>query len=266
MPSFKIEEWSPSLKNKNIRSHLKRELSTFMTYEDKNPDYIFILGGDGTFLRTAQKYFDKEVKLIGINTGTLGFYTAENEDILDYDLKDLKKMLSKKNFFNPLILEMQFFNNSNQRFASYNILNDIVVQSPYTIRADFCINGKGRFLQYAGSGFILCTPTGSSGINKSNNGPVFFSSLRAYCLSFIMPLNNSKYASFSNPFLFREQEVFSAELKDNTSLLITYDGILLSADNLQELKTIRVIAKKAKCSILVSYETYESLQRLQRFF
>ena len=43
-----------------------------------DPQYAFVLGGDGTFLKSFHKYHQIGLKLIGINSGTLGFYTFAN--------------------------------------------------------------------------------------------------------------------------------------------------------------------------------------------
>ena len=51
-------------------------LSSKMIEDKENPDYVFAIGGDGTVLRTFNKYMDKldTVKFLSIHTGHLGFY------------------------------------------------------------------------------------------------------------------------------------------------------------------------------------------------
>jgi NAD+ kinase len=39
-----------------------------------SPDYLFIIGGDGTFVRELQNYYNRDIKIVCINTGTVGFY------------------------------------------------------------------------------------------------------------------------------------------------------------------------------------------------
>ena len=50
-------------------------LSSNLTEDVENPDYVFAIGGDGTVLRTFNKYMDKldTVKFLSIHTGHLGF-------------------------------------------------------------------------------------------------------------------------------------------------------------------------------------------------
>ena len=59
----------------NYLSSIKELLDENWIYDTLNPQYIFSLGGDGTFLYTFNHFYNQAIKLIGINTGTLGFYT-----------------------------------------------------------------------------------------------------------------------------------------------------------------------------------------------
>ena len=63
-------------------------LSSDMKEDKENPDYVFAVGGDGTVLRTFNKYMDNldNIKFLSIHTGHLGFYT-------DYSVENYEKNL-----------------------------------------------------------------------------------------------------------------------------------------------------------------------------
>ena len=52
---------------------------------DENPEVVFVIGGDGTFLYAVHKYIDKieNMKFYGLHTGTLGFFTDYSDN--EYD-------------------------------------------------------------------------------------------------------------------------------------------------------------------------------------
>ena len=68
---------------------------TFATYEDC--DIIFSLGGDGTFLRAAQKYLKYNVPMIGVNLGSIGFMT----EITKEDFEDAVDRLMAGKYLPP---------------------------------------------------------------------------------------------------------------------------------------------------------------------
>ena len=65
-----------------LSEKLKEQLNTFLTYNEKEPDIVISVGGDGTMLYSVHKYIDAidRVAFIGIHTGTLGFLTDYQRD------------------------------------------------------------------------------------------------------------------------------------------------------------------------------------------
>lgn len=264
---YKFEYLEDNEANQKIISLFMNILDSSWKLDEQNPEYVFILGGDGTFLHFLNKYVNKNVKLIGINSGTLGFYTIGNFNELNDKKKSSSFLLQDKKYFAPLVLKTELIDDNNETIYTTYALNDLVVQSPLTFKAELFLNNTHKFLDYVGTGLILCTPTGSTGINKSNNGPIFFSSLNAYCLSFIMPINNSKYINFTNPFLFQKNEEFSCKITNSEiEFQIINDGKEIDKNVVKKTKIIKVTEINATCQIFMSYDTYKALQRLKNFF
>lgn len=130
-----------------------------------------VLGGDGTLLKAAGDLMEREVPLLGVNLGTLG-YLAEVEigniepalDKLlcgDYT-KEARMMLSGSIF------------REEKRIVHDFALNDIVISRCGSLQIlHFNIYVNGRFLNgYGADGMIVATPTGSTGYNMSAGGPI----------------------------------------------------------------------------------------------
>lgn len=131
---------------------------------------VLVLGGDGTLLRAARNMIDKDIPLLGINLGTLG-YLAEveigaMEPALDKLLADFYTREER------MMLEGQVKkqHQSEENFA----LNDIVISRCGTLQIlTFHIYVNGQFLNsFSADGMIVATPTGSTGYNMSAGGPV----------------------------------------------------------------------------------------------
>ena len=130
-----------------------------------------VLGGDGTLLKAAGDLMEREIPLLGVNLGTLG-YLAEVEigsiepalDKLlcgDYT-KEARMMLSGGVFREGKCVVRDY------------ALNDIVISRRGSLQVlHFHIYVNGRFLNgYVADGMIVATPTGSTGYNMSAGGPI----------------------------------------------------------------------------------------------
>ena len=140
-------------------------------------DFVIVVGGDGTILKTSRFYAKYKTPIFGINLGRLGFLSqcsAENispaiEKILsgNYKLED------------RIMLE----------FGNYTALNDFVIKSSLsgrTSKFSLKINDK-KVCDYLADGIIISTPTGSTAYGLSAGGPVLVPSLDAFVIVPICP-------------------------------------------------------------------------------
>ena len=129
------------------------------------------LGGDGTFLEGVQAFAPHEIPLLGVNTGTLAFLPriapAEMEDALDEILRGQAMVKSRQR------LEVQTDS------LSVDGINDVMIQHiPPDDPTDRKITRIKAFVdgdyvgEYDGTGLAISTPTGSTGIALSANGPI----------------------------------------------------------------------------------------------
>lgn len=131
---------------------------------------VLVLGGDGTLLRAARNMMDRDIPLLGINLGTLG-YLAEVEigaieaalnKLLAGDFTREERMMLEGRVMRP--------DQPEENFA----LNDIVISRCGSLQVlSFHIYVNGQFLNsYSADGMIVATPTGSTGYNMSAGGPI----------------------------------------------------------------------------------------------
>ena len=137
---------------------------------DFEADLAVSLGGDGTFLRTAMWVGDKEIPIVGVNTGHLGFLTALPVDRLPQLLDELGGDAFRMESRGVLELCSPFIDPHSAPYA----LNEIAIAKVETssmIKADVSIDGK-PLAQYSADGLIVCTATGSTAYNLSVGGPI----------------------------------------------------------------------------------------------
>jgi NAD+ kinase len=147
-------------------------------------DCILVLGGDGTLLQAARDIMERDIPLLGINLGTLG-YLAEIEEsgiygalnqLLEGGYEVEQRMMLAGRIVRGEIHRKRHAENGYQQDETEKsyALNDIAITrsgSLQIIRFRICVNGQ--FLnEYQADGVIVATPTGSTGYNLSAGGPI----------------------------------------------------------------------------------------------
>ena len=127
---------------------------------------VFSLGGDGTFLNTAKIVGNRNIPILGINLGRLGFFSEIGPGEIKKFIPDLLNGKYK-------IKEQTIIRAEINKTALFG-LNDIVIDKSKSIRMIETItyyNGEKVF-KCLSDGIIVSTPAGSTGYSMSCNGPV----------------------------------------------------------------------------------------------
>ncbi len=135
---------------------------------DFTADYAVSLGGDGTFLRTASWIGDKEIPVIGVNTGHLGFLASLGAS----DLPGLAHVLESGGFVQERRSLVHVCAEGLQ--GSPYALNEVTITKAETasmIHVGATIDGI-PLADYRADGLIVATPTGSTAYNLSVGGPI----------------------------------------------------------------------------------------------
>ncbi|BBF41918.1 NAD kinase [Lachnospiraceae bacterium KM106-2] len=159
---------------------------------DDDTDCAIVLGGDGTLIQAANDLLDKDIPLLGVNLGTLGFLAEFEKDSI-YDM--LPYLFEDKcTIENRMMLDGKAYDETNKAIYHGKSLNDIVITKRGLCRLitiHVYVNDE-LIDTYLCDGVIVATPTGSTGYNLSAGGPVVVPKLQAMMITPICPhtLNN----------------------------------------------------------------------------
>ncbi len=141
----------------------------------EDTDAIIVLGGDGTFLQVARECADKDVPLLGVNLGALGFLAETSPEDVE---RALDRLISGEyDISRRMMLEAVIVKGTSGTSQNINIspaLNDITITrcgSLQIMRFSVYVNGK-LLCDLNADGVIVSTPTGSTGYNMSAGGPI----------------------------------------------------------------------------------------------
>lgn len=208
---------------------------TFNGTEDLSDDTEFMisLGGDGTLLDTITIVREKDIAIMGINFGRLGFLAGIGRD----ELKMAVKAITQRTYVidNRTLIHLD---------ASIPMFGHV----PYALN-DFCIHKRdvaamikihtylnGEFLNtYWADGLIVSTPTGSTGYSLSCNGPVVFPDSASFVITPVAPHNLNV-----RPIVVPDSTIISFEIESRA------DQIICALDSRREVvsKDVQLAIKK----------------------
>jgi NAD+ kinase len=154
-------------------------------------DFALSVGGDGTFLTSAAAIGDKNIPIVGVNCGHLGFLaevqTQDVDDILQ-KLVDGEYTIERRSLLNLTILDKDNIRREGLIMAP-NALNEIaILKQGLTNMLTIETKVNGELLHtYHSDGLIIATPTGSTAYNLSIGGPLVVPQNRGMILTPIAP-------------------------------------------------------------------------------
>ena len=180
---------------------------------------VLVIGGDGTMLRAARTVYSKEIPILGINQGYLGFLTEVEVEHLD---KAIAQLLSG----NYQVERRMMLNAAVYRdgvcIADVNALNDMVVTKgalSRIIRTELYLDEELVERHY-GDGLIFSTPTGSTGYSLSAGGPIVYPSIDVCIMAPIC-----SHSLISRPVIFSPEHTLTVRMESvSTPAMLTVDG------------------------------------------
>lgn len=196
----------------------------FVKFEDireaaKTADYVLAIGGDGTILRCAKLLIGSDTKLLGINTGTLGFMAGLEADQLD----KLSLLTTGEYELSPrMTLDVVYHSDDGDKTAT--VLNEVSARSGSFRICEFEVYSESYLVgRYRADGVLFSTPSGSTAYALSAGGPVIEPDLECIEMTLICP-----HSLFSRATMFSPQRKLI--MKDVTvrddSMVINVDGEL----------------------------------------
>jgi len=149
------------------------------------PEFILVLGGDGTLLSAARAVGATEIPLLAVNLGSLGFLTEVRLDELYATLDATAQGKCPAEWRS--LLEVRLVRDGKEA-SHYYALNDAVVKSTVARLMGFAVFiNEQRVMEYQADGVIVATPTGSTAYSLAAGGPVLMPSVEAILLTPICP-------------------------------------------------------------------------------
>lgn len=189
----------------------------------ENTECIIVLGGDGTLLQAARDVVHKEIPLLGINLGHLGFLAEVDQSTLYSALDQL--MQNDYEVEERMMLYGTVYRGE-QIIGRDIALNDIVICREGALRVvNFKNYVNNEYLNsYNADGIIISTPTGSTGYSLSCGGPIVSPSAAMTIMTPIAP-----HTLNTRSIIFPAEDVITVELgegrrQNNENGLASFDG------------------------------------------
>ena len=186
--------------------------------DDFVADFAISMGGDGTFLKTACRVGKKDIPLLGINMGRLGFLADISPDDIELTMESLHR--DDYAIESRAVIEVTV-DGQPAGECSY-ALNDVAIlkrdtASMISIRAH--INGQ-LLTTYQADGLVVSTPTGSTAYSLSNGGPIIVPGTKVFSMTAVAP-----HSLNVRPIVIPDSSVIELDVESRShSFLVAVDG------------------------------------------
>ena len=185
--------------NKYFEQFQDKDYINFGVFKDfvKESDIAIAVGGDGTILKCARYLLGLNTKLLGINTGRLGFMAS-----LEFDeLSELYRLLKDYDIIKRMMLDTRIY--TGEQYCNNIALNDVSIARLYSKLCDFNVYIDDNLIgSYRADGIVISTPTGSTAYALSAGGPIIEPNLDCIEMTLLCP-----HSLFSRPMLFSPERV-----------------------------------------------------------
>ena len=183
-----------------------------------------VLGGDGTMLRAAEVAQERDIPLLGVNLGHVGFLSeVERSKISDV----IKALVNKTYVIDPRITLGYTVERDGNIVASGWALNEVTVEREKATMVELFLEIDSRPISRWGCDGLICsTPTGSTAYAFSAGGPIVWPEVDALV---VLPI--SAHALFSRPLVISPQSKIAVVIESSEAFL--------SADALRKFPLLR---------------------------
>jgi len=214
-----------------------------LNLESTDAEMAIVLGGDGSILRAAGRMGGRQLPVLGVNLGKLGFLADIQPDNLGTALQRL--VSGRFQLIDHLMFECQLFNDGTCRHHQLG-LNEVAILNgpPFSMLSIELLVDQVPATTYNCDGIIISTPIGSTAHSLSAGGPILRKDLNAFVISAINP-----HTLTVRPIVDTADRIYELVVKNpgpNTSLVI--DGQTLSP--LQSTDRVRISAAASRFQLI----------------
>lgn len=209
-------------------------------------DYLIAIGGDGTILSVAEKTCRKDIPLVGVNLGHLGFLA----DIEPQDIEDsLDKLVKGQYVIEKRMMLRAKVMSPDGVTKVFHALNDInVTRGSFSRIAEFEIRMANELIDiYPADGIIVSTPTGSTAYNLSAGGPILVPHAENYIITPICP-----HTIYSKSIILSQKDKIQiSSLEEDKNMALSIDGqfkMYLTPAHIVEVEKSPYVTKLIKLS------------------
>ncbi len=200
---------------------------------DCEADIAIVLGGDGSILRAAKQMGPRQIPVLGVNLGKLGFLADLQPEQLDPALQLIAD--GRYELIDHLMIRCQVYRDG-KVIADDLGLNEVAVLGgpPFELQTiDLYVDGD-LATTYSCDGLIISTPVGSTAHNLSAGGPILRKNLQAFVISPISP-----HTLTVRPVVDTADRIYEiVASKPNDSTCVVLDGQVMT--RLTETERVRV--------------------------
>lgn len=248
-------------RNDELSNRLTEEATEYLTdfgllLDDKEPDIVLSIGGDGTFLHAFHKHQHRlqDTAFVGIHTGHLGFYA----DWKPEEMEKLVLSIARKEYrvIEYPLVEVTINYQHSGKSATYLALNESTVKSPgVTLVMDVELNGE-HFERFRGDGLCVSTPSGSTAYNKALGGAIIHPSLETMQLTEMASINNRVFRTVGSPLVLPAHHKCVLTPVQGPDFMLTIDHLQLLHKDVKSID-YRVATEKVRFARFRSFPFWE---------
>lgn len=243
--------------SKSYGEIIKRRIN--IEYDEKDPDIVISVGGDGTILNSLHKYekICDKITIFGINTGHLGFITNFTIEEID----KVAEMINTGNFIKEQVGLIDYKITTALEVIKGKALNEVtVINPPRTLIVDVLLDNED-FERFRGTGLCVSTPFGSTGYNKSLHGCVVDPKIECIQLTEIASINSKAYRTLASPLILSSDKEVTIKNNDSLDTWVTVDNISYRLSNFKTMQ-----CRYSKHHVSLARNDIEFIDRLKKAF
>ena len=181
-------------------------------------EFLLTLGGDGTMLSLARAVGDRNVPILGIHLGELGFLAAVNVDQM---FEKLDQVIAGDYLVQPRIVLKSTVCNGGKS-STFFALNDMVIDRGKSHRMlVYELQANNHVIaNYKADGLVVSTPTGSTAYSLAAGGPIVVPTMKTMVVTPICP-----HSLTLRPIVIPDDQVLNISFPSDHD-----DGIALAVD------------------------------------